>query len=278
MLTAALLGFGIGFVTSMPVAGPISLLVFGRGLQGKGRSGASLAFGSAIAESMYAYLAFWGFSALLARYAWIEPVSRGLTAVLLTALGVRFARMHTAAPSEEQPVTRQVGVKRSFFLGLTITALNPTLIATWSVVVAALHSFDVVSFGSDRALPFAFMLTGRAENHIRGNPDLDDTIARLQAYEAAGADVLYAPGLAKADEIRAVCAAVDRPVNVLATRGLTFAEMAAAGAQRVSVGGALTWTAANALVEAATAIRDHGDFSLLGVSPRLDHESRPQSA
>ena len=129
-----------------------------------------------------------------------------------------------------------------------------------------------------RALPFAFMLTGRAENHIRGNPDLDDTIARLQAYEAAGADVLYAPGLAKADEIRAVCAAVDRPVNVLATRGLTFAEMAAAGAQRVSVGGALTWTAANALVEAATAIRDHGDFSLLGVSPRLDHESRPQSA
>ena len=156
VLTAALLGFGIGFVTSMPVAGPISLLVFGRGLQGKGRSGASLAFGSAIAESMYAYLAFWGFSALLARYAWIEPVSRGLTAVLLTALGVRFARMHTAAPSEEQPVTRQVGVKRSFFLGLTITALNPTLIATWSVVVAALHSFDVVSFGSALALPFAF--------------------------------------------------------------------------------------------------------------------------
>ena len=142
------------------------------------------------------------------------------------------------------------------------------------------HAAERVAAAAEtaRALPFAFMLTGRAENHIRGNPDLDDTIARLQAYEAAGAEVLYAPGLATADEIRAVCNAVDRPVNVLATRGLTFAEMAAAGAQRVSVGGALTWTAANALVEAATAIREHGDFSLLGVSPRLDYESRPQSA
>ncbi len=129
-----------------------------------------------------------------------------------------------------------------------------------------------------RALPFAFMLTGRAENHIRGNPDLDDTIARLQAYESAGADVLYAPGLGTADEIRAVCAAVARPVNVLATRSLTFAEIAGAGAQRVSVGGALTWTAANALLEAATAIRDRGDFSLLGVSPGLDDESQSESS
>jgi 2-methylisocitrate lyase-like PEP mutase family enzyme len=141
------------------------------------------------------------------------------------------------------------------------------------------HAAERVAAAAEaaRALPVAFMLTGRAENHIRGNPDLDDTIARLQAYEAAGADVLYAPGLATADEIRAVCTAVGKPVNVLATRSLTFAEMAAAGAQRVSVGGALTWTAANALVEAATAIRDRGDFSLLGVSPRLDDEKPPAS-
>jgi 2-methylisocitrate lyase-like PEP mutase family enzyme len=126
-----------------------------------------------------------------------------------------------------------------------------------------------------RALPFPFMLTGRAENHIRDNPDLDDTIARLQAYEAAGADVLYAPGLGTVEQIRAVCDAVEKPVNVLATRRLTFAEIAGAGAQRVSVGGALAWSAANALVEAATAIRDRGDFSLLGVSPSLDDEEPP---
>src|SRR4051812_22039736 len=73
-----------------------------------------------------------------------------------------------------------------------------------------------------------FVLTARAENHIRGNPDLDDTIARLQAYENAGADVLYAPGLRTTDEIRAVCDAVSKPVNVLARADLSFAEIAAA--------------------------------------------------
>ena len=117
-----------------------------------------------------------------------------------------------------------------------------------------------------RGLGWPFTLTARAENHIRDNPDLDDTIVRLQAYERAGADVLYAPGLATVDEIRAVCSAVSKPVNVLARRDLTFAEIAGAGAQRVSVGGALTWTAAGAFVEAATAIRDRGDFSSLGES------------
>jgi len=117
-----------------------------------------------------------------------------------------------------------------------------------------------------RGLGWPFALTARAENHIRGNPDLDDTIARLQAYEQAGADVLYAPGLATLDEIRAVCSAVSKPVNVLARRDLTFAEIAEAGAQRVSVGGSLTWTAVASFVEAATAIRDRGDFSSLGDS------------
>src|SRR5512133_4180623 len=79
------------------------------------------------------------------------------------------------------------------------------------------------------------VLTARAENHIRGNPDLDDTIARLQAFERAGADVLYAPGLRSADDIRAICEAVSKPVNVLAHKGLTLAEITEAGGQRVSV-------------------------------------------
>jgi 2-methylisocitrate lyase-like PEP mutase family enzyme len=128
-----------------------------------------------------------------------------------------------------------------------------------------------VAAAADAARGRGFMLTGRAENHIRGNPDLGDTIERLQAYEAAGADVLYAPGLRTADEIRAVCEAVSKPVNVLALGGgLTFAEIAAAGAQRVSVGGGLTWVAARALVDAATAIRDEGDFSSLAARLPLD--------
>ncbi len=117
-----------------------------------------------------------------------------------------------------------------------------------------------------RGLGWPFTLTARAENHIRGNPNLDDTIERLQAFEQAGADVLYAPGLVTADEIRAVCSAVSKPVNVLARPNLTLVEIAEAGGRRVSVGGALTWTAVGAFVEAATAIRDRGDFSSLGDS------------
>ena len=114
-----------------------------------------------------------------------------------------------------------------------------------------------------RGLGFPFTLTARAENHIRGNPDLDDTIARLQAYERAGADVLYAPGLRNGDEIRAVCSAVGKPVNVLAHKGLTIGEIVDAGGARISVGGALTWVAVNAMAAAAKRIRDEGDFSVL---------------
>jgi 2-methylisocitrate lyase-like PEP mutase family enzyme len=114
------------------------------------------------------------------------------------------------------------------------------------------------------------MLTARAENHIRGNPDLADTIARLRAFEAAGADVLYAPGLRTVGEIREVCDAVGKPVNVLAVPGLTVAEIVAAGATRISVGGALTWVAVGAMAAAATAIRDTGDLSALGARPPLE--------
>ena len=114
-----------------------------------------------------------------------------------------------------------------------------------------------------RGLGFPFTLTARAENHIRGNPELEDTIARLQAFEQAGADVLYAPGLRSAADIRALCEAVSKPVNVLALPGLSLAEIVGAGAQRVSVGGGLTWVAVKAMVDAATAIRDTGDLSAL---------------
>jgi 2-methylisocitrate lyase-like PEP mutase family enzyme len=123
--------------------------------------------------------------------------------------------------------------------------------------------------GAAGRLGFPFTLTARAENHIRGNPDLNDTITRLQAYQAAGADVLYAPGLQTPTEIRAVCDAVSKPVNVLALPGMSMAEIVEAGAQRVSVGGSLTWAAVNAMAAAAGEIRARGDFSLLGTSSPL---------
>jgi 2-methylisocitrate lyase-like PEP mutase family enzyme len=133
------------------------------------------------------------------------------------------------------------------------------------------HAAERVAAAAETAhrLAFPFMLTARAENHIRGNPDLDDTIVRLQAFEAAGADVLYAPGLRSPIEIRAVCEAVSRPVNVLARPELSLAEILEAGARRVSVGGSLTWVAVNALAAAAGEIRDRGDFSSLAPSPPL---------
>jgi 2-methylisocitrate lyase-like PEP mutase family enzyme len=117
-----------------------------------------------------------------------------------------------------------------------------------------------------RALDFPFMLVGRAENHLHGVDDLDDTIARLQAYEAAGADVLYAPGLRDIDQVRAICSAVSKPVNVLGHAGFVLAEIYEAGAQRVSVGGALTWVAVAAAAEAASRLHD-GDLSVL--TPRV---------
>jgi 2-methylisocitrate lyase-like PEP mutase family enzyme len=121
-----------------------------------------------------------------------------------------------------------------------------------------------------RATGFAFTLTARAENLLHGDPDVDHAIERLRAYEEAGADVLYAPGLRDTDQIRAVCEAVSKPVNVLGHRGLTMKEIADAGGTRISVGGALTWVAVGALVDAATRIRDEGDLSVLGQKPPID--------
>src|SRR4051794_31726434 len=115
-----------------------------------------------------------------------------------------------------------------------------------------------------------FPPTARAENHIRGNPDLDDTIARLRAYERAGADVLYAPGLRTAEEIKAVCDAVSKPVNVLGRPGMSMREITAAGAQRVSVGGSLAWGAAGALAAAAERIRGTGDLDALRANVNLE--------
>ena len=114
-----------------------------------------------------------------------------------------------------------------------------------------------------RSLGFPFTLTARAENHLRGNPDLDDTIARLQAYAKAGADVLYAPGLRNREEIAAVCEAVGKPVNVLAFPGLARDDIVAGGAQRISVGGGLAWASVSGLTAAAEEIRDSGSFDAL---------------
>ena len=105
------------------------------------------------------------------------------------------------------------------------------------------------------------VLTARAENLLHGRPDLDDTIARLQAFAAAGADVLFAPGLRRIEDIRAVVEAVDRPVSVLALPGVPpVAELAAAGVARVSVGGAFAFAALDGAAAAARELLEHGTY------------------
>ena len=106
-----------------------------------------------------------------------------------------------------------------------------------------------------------FVLTARAENHIRGRTDLADTIARLQSYQEAGADVLFAPGIRELAEIQRVVSSVDLPVNVLAgPNSPTVAELAGAGVKRVSVGGAFAYAALNAMAEAARELLEQGTF------------------
>lgn len=114
-----------------------------------------------------------------------------------------------------------------------------------------------------KSLGFPFMLTGRAENFLHGRPDLADTIARLQAYQAAGADVLYAPGLRKLDDIATLVRNVDRPVNVLmglAGVTLTVADLAKVGVKRISVGGAFARAALGGFLKAAREVHDTGTF------------------
>ncbi len=116
-----------------------------------------------------------------------------------------------------------------------------------------------------RSLAFPFTLTARAENLLHGRTDLGDTIRRLEAYAEAGADVLYAPGLKTLDEVREVCSAVGKPVNVLAPffKGATVNDLAAAGAKRISIGGALADVAIGAIVKAGRETLSQGTFGWL---------------
>jgi threonine/homoserine/homoserine lactone efflux protein len=157
MLLALLLGFAFGFIGSMPIAGPIALLVFAYGARGRARSGFYIALGAALAESLYAFVAFWGFAELLRRYPLVVPVSRALGALVLLATGAylvaRRRRDDRGGPASERPTPKKRGGK--LLLGFTITALNPTLLVTWTAAVTALSSALGRGLRTAEALPFA---------------------------------------------------------------------------------------------------------------------------
>jgi 2-methylisocitrate lyase-like PEP mutase family enzyme len=153
---------------------------------------------------------------------------------------------------------------------------------------APIHAFSLaverVQAAAEAARDLPFVLTARAENHLWGRPDLDDTIRRLQAFSQAGADVLYAPGLPDIEAIRTVCQAVDKPVNVvMGLRGKSYsvAELAAAGVKRISVGGSFARAALGALMRAAEEVKTSGTFTYAddalpdAVASRLMSQERP---
>jgi 2-methylisocitrate lyase-like PEP mutase family enzyme len=115
-----------------------------------------------------------------------------------------------------------------------------------------------------KSLNFKFMLTARCENYLYGNPNIGDTIKRLQAYQEAGADVLYAPGIQTVDDIKAVLSSIDRPMNLLMSfpsSQLTVADVAALGVKRISIGGSMARAAMGALKRAGAEMLEHGTFN-----------------
>lgn len=195
-----------------------------------------------------------------------EVVAHTRTLDRATALPVTVDLEHGYGPRPEDTAHAVTRVAEAGAVGGSIEDYDPA-----GSIYPVAYAAERVAAAAEaaRRLGFPFTLTARAENHIRGNPDLDDTVTRLRAYERAGADVLYAPGLRTVAEIRTVCEAVSSPVNVLAQPQLTVAEIAGAGARRISVGGALAWAAVEAMVTAAERMRDHGDLSALGASARI---------
>ena len=130
------------------------------------------------------------------------------------------------------------------------------------------HATERVADAAEAARkhPFPFTLTARTENFLRGNPDLDDTVRRLQAFEKAGADVLMAPGLPDLAAVKAVCGALKKPFNFMAGikgKSFTFAELEAAGVRRISLATSLYWAAMTGLAEAAREVKEKGSFGCL---------------
>lgn len=153
MLIALIVGFLLGFIGSMPVAGPIAALVFARGAEGRFRSGVWVAVGGAVGEAIYVLAVFYGFSVYLTRFAWIVPVSRAAGAVILTALGITFLRAKVR--ERATPEARSDRAWPSLGLGLTLTLFNPTLIVTWTAAVTTLYTVEWMTFSGAHAWPFA---------------------------------------------------------------------------------------------------------------------------
>ncbi|MBC7691147.1 MAG: LysE family transporter [Methylotenera sp.] len=167
MVNALFFGALFGFVSAVPIAGPASALIFNHAMEGKYRAGRLVALGAALAEGGYTLLAFWGFNALISRFRYITPASSALAAVILAVLGSHFFRSEklrkpadarssgegTAELGEDAVVF--VSGRRSFFLGVAVIAINPTLIATWTAGITTLYSMNLFEFSRQNSVAFS---------------------------------------------------------------------------------------------------------------------------
>jgi 2-methylisocitrate lyase-like PEP mutase family enzyme len=204
-----------------------------------------------------------GFAASLGRLDYGVSRDEALTHARTLATAVRVP---VSADMEDCFAADPAGVRETIELARS-TGLAGCSIEDWDPRERSLYDIDAAAERVAAAASAAhdgesrFVLTARAENYLRGNPDLTDTIARLQAYERAGADVLYAPALDRPEDLRELVAAVELPVNVLAKAGApTVSELAALGVKRVSVGGGFAFAAYGALRDAGTELLERGTY------------------
>lgn len=150
-LITSLVAFAFGFVGSMPLTGPVAVIVVSRSVQKHFGLAVRISLGAALAESLYAGIAFWGFATFLARHPLILPITHGVSAVVLGAIGIYFARWRVPEQGEQAEKPHHF---KGFLLGFTVSALNPTLLATWSAAVAVLYSRQLITFSGLLAIPF----------------------------------------------------------------------------------------------------------------------------
>jgi threonine/homoserine/homoserine lactone efflux protein len=153
VVVTLLLGLLMGFLGSLPTAGPVGMLVASRALTGRPRSGLHVALGSAVAEATYALVAFWGFAVVLARFPQLVAASRILACILFAAMGLYLVLRGVAPTVPGVPLDR--GGQRSALLGFSMTALNPTLLISWGSAAGVAHATGLPPAGQLAAIPFA---------------------------------------------------------------------------------------------------------------------------
>jgi len=253
---------------------PSSQVQLAEGFRALHRPGAPLLLPNPWDAGSARLLAWLGFEAL----ATTSSGSAATLGLLDGELGAEQALAHAAAIVAATDLPVSADLENGFAAdpdGVAVTARG--------AVRAGLAGFSIEDYSGDEAAPIygideavervraaaevahsgpaRLVLTGRCENHLHGRDDLADTITRLQAYQEAGADVLYAPGPTDSDQIRSIIDSVDRPVNVLARPGMApVSELAELGVARISVGGAFAFVAIDAMVAAGQELREHGTY------------------